>query len=527
MNAGIYQRGRQEDYENWPWSSEDILSSFQSVEAELAPEWVDGGPIAQEFLNAVVQNGAIGIPETTKENHSGSKLTQEPSFTTTDNEICSGIWFTTAGGRRRTSWDAFIAPVLDMPNFTVLHDFFVHRILWEKLKKGGGQLRAIGIEGTLNGSSVKLLFSCSSDCGGSSYGKGKPHELLLCCGAVGSPTLLMRSGVGPRRSLQQAGIAVSCDAPRVGVGLQDHVVFPIVWYLPGGRNTSLSATTSYSNAVRATIEAKASNGSALQLLLHDFTNVPEIIGLCSRYMFVSTLMRWIMFVSLWILFKFPFSRMLLTVLFKGRIWVTSLCLTGVASSGNITLASSDPYDMPIIDPCYFSEESDWVAFEEGLKLAQLSGRWGWSPKSTSGGSLLLPIPLLLPGFLYTQGGNGFRPMVKDLALPYFHLSSSCRMPRRVPHRGSSSSTFEWEEGAVDSKLRVRGVNGVRVVDCSVACHIPSGPSNAMAMMIGDCAARIIIDQWADNKGDGKLSGSTGFSHLMNQVAKGQLSPESL
>ncbi len=450
MNAGIYQRGRQEDYENWPWSSEEILSSFQSIEAELALEWVDGGPIAQEFLDAVVQNGGIEIPKITKSNDGGGKLPQEPSFTTTDNGICSGIWFTTAGGRRRTSWDTFIAPLLDMPNLTVLHDFFARRILWEKSEKGGGQLRASGVEGALNGSPLKILFSSSSS-SGDSYSKDKPHEILLCCGAVGSPVLLMHSGVGPRRSLQQAGISVSCDAPKVGVGLQDHIVLPIVWYLPGGSNTSLSTTTTYSNGVRAAIEAKASNGSALQLLLHDFTNSLEIIGSCSRYLFVSTLIRWIIFVTLWILFNFPFSRMILKLLLKRSFFVTSICLTGVTSSGNIALTSSDPYEMPIIDPCYLSEESEWAAFEEGLKLARLSGRWRHH-KYTNGGSLLSPIPLL-PSFLYTQGGKGFRQLVKNLALPYFHHSSSCRMPCRVPHRGSSSSTFEWEEGAASERCK--------------------------------------------------------------------------
>ncbi len=474
--------------------------------------------MAQEFLDAIVQNGGIASPNATNKN-GDSKLPQEPSFTT-NNGICSGIWFTTAGGRRRTSWDTFIAPLLDMPNLTVLHDFFAHRILWEKSEKGE-QLHASAVEGALNGSPLQISFSCSSS-GANAGRSGEPHEILLCCGAVGSPTLLMRSGVGPRRSLERAGISVSCDAPFVGVGLQDHVVLPIGWYVPRGSNvSSLSTTTIYSNGVRATVEGKASNGYALQLLLHDFTNVIEIFESCSRYLFVSTLIRWLVFVTLWILFNVPFSRMLLKLLLKRQFFVTTVCLTGVTSSGSITLASPDPYAMPIIDPCYLSQESEWAALEEGLKLALLSGMWEHKYPDGS----LSPIPLL-PSFFSTQGGKGFRQLVKDLALPYFHHCASCRMPCHMPHRGMSSSTCEWEEGAVDSELRVRGVDGVRVVDCSIACHIPSSPTNAMAMMIGDCAARIIIHQWAGSKRDGTLS-STGFSALVNRVAKGQLPPESL
>ncbi len=527
INAGIYQRGRQEDYENWPWSSEEILSSFQSIETELTPEWVNGGSVAQEFLDAAVKNGGIASPRATKKGDGGSsKLPQELSFTTS-NGIYSGIWFTTAGGRRRTSWDAFIAPVLDMPNLTVLHDFFAHRILWEKSENGGGQLRASGVEGVLNGSPLRISFSCSNSIAYAVGSGDEPHEILLCCGAVGSPVLLMHSGVGPRRCLEHAGISVSCDAPHVGVGLQDHVVLPIGWYVPSGSNASLSTTITHSNGVRATVEGKASNGSAVQLLLHDFTNVIEIIESCSRYLFVSTLIMWFMFVIIWILFNIPFSRMLLRLLLKRRFFVTSVCLTGVTSSGNITLASPDPYTMPIIDPCYLSQETEWAALEDGLKLALSSGMW---ERKCPEGSLS-PIPLL-PSFLYTHGGGkGFRQLVKDFVLPYFHHCASCRMPYRTPQRGSSNSSStssEWEEGAVDSELRVRGVGGVRVIDCSIACHIPSSPTNAMAMMIGDCAARIIIDRWANSKKDGiSSSNSMGFSSLMSRIAEGQLSPESL
>ncbi len=476
--------------------------------------------MAQEFLDAIIQNGEIASPNATNKDDD-SKLPQEPAFTT-DNGICSGIWFTTACGRRRTSWDTFIAPLLHMPNLTVLHDFFAHRILWNKNVKGE-QLHASAVEGALNGSPLQISFSCSSS-GANAGRNGEPHEILLCCGALGSPTLLMHSGVGPRRSLEKAGVTVFCDAPFVGVGLQDHVVLPIGWYVPRGSNvSSLNTTTIYSNGVRATVEGKASNGNALQLLLHDSTNVIEIIESISRYLFVSTLMRWLVFIALWILFTIPFSRMLLKLLLKRRFFVTSVCLTGVTSSGNITLASPDPYVIPIIDPCYLSQESEWAALEEGLKLA-LSPRMR-EHKYPDGS--LSPIPLL-PGILSTQGGKGFRQLVKDLALPYFHHCASCRMPCRMRHNRemSSSITSECEEGAVDSELRVRGVDGVRVVDCSIACHIPSSPINAMAMMIGDCAARIIIDQWAGSKRDGTLS-STGFSSLVNRVARGQLPPESL
>jgi choline dehydrogenase len=440
VNAGLYMRGAQEDYESWPWPLEDIESSFRSIEMELAPEWCPAQGPAVAWVRAFERAGharaEVGSPWT------GVGVNTGMTYSCSDGK----------GQHRRSAWSAFMLPIINMPNLTVVDNFSVHRLLWK-------DNRAVGLEGERGPSRKPVQIMLPADKG----------EIILCCGAVGTPKLLMLSGVGPAKTLLDMGIEVVADVPAVGKGLKDHLTVPF------GR-FDVQSMTAGSRGVAASVCFKSSNGRGLQVLLQDNCKVCE--GVRSLLPFslscpgaLHRIARLLVELLLFIVVSIPFVNNFIAA----RVRILSICLTGPASTGAVSLSSADPHAEVQIDPNYLSDEGDWRAMKDGFEAA-----------------LAAPLPglLLLPGPEYRNGDtlHGMRQWLKNYASPYFHLACSCRMPRRDEADG---------DFVVSSDLRVQHTAGLRVADASIACTLPSAPIAAMTMMIGDRGAAMLIKEAFD------------------------------
>ncbi|EMA64450.1 GMC family oxidoreductase [Halorubrum lipolyticum] len=259
-------------------------------------------------------------------------------------------------------------------------------------------------------------------------------EVVLSAGAYDSPQLLMCSGVGPADHLREHGIDVVADSPGVGRNLQDHLFAFVVYDRTDDEPPA--PTSNIGEGAGYTYVDDGEPAPDLQFhfcptyyMNHGFDN-PEGLG----FSIGSTQLR-------------PESR------------------------GRVALASADPTDDPVIDPRYLSAEPDLEVLREGIKRAREIAQ-SEALDSVRGEEVW-------PGE-DVQTDAEIEEHVRETAHTVYHPVGTCRMG-------------DDESAVVDDRLRVRGVDGVRVADTSVMPNIPSGNTNAPAIAVGERAASMIGD----------------------------------
>jgi choline dehydrogenase len=432
LNAMIYIRGHRHDYDQWRnlgnpgWGYSDVLSYFKKSEDQErgASEYHGvGGPLrvsnqcspsvlSDVFVEAAEQNG----------------FKRNPDFNGESQEGFGAYQVTQREGRRNSTAVAFLRPAMSRPNLTVRTNVQAFDILFE------GK-RAALISFQQNGGSAQ---------------ERAEREIILCAGAIGSPQLLMLSGIGPAKHLRSLNIPVLCDLPGVGANLQDHPAVPVAYEC--SQPITLASAETLANLVRymafktgpltsnvgeAGGFVKSSPSLATPNLQfhfapgyfveHGFQKIKE-----HAYSFGPTLLR-------------PFSR------------------------GTITLRSSNPLDAPVIHANYFSDPRDTQAVMEGLKIARAIGAAKAFAKYRK--RELLPGP-------DAKDDKALRAHITKFGETLYHPVGTCKM-------GSDSNAV------VDSQLRVHGVEGLRVVDASIMPIIPGGNTNAPTIMIAEKAADLI------------------------------------
>jgi choline dehydrogenase len=267
------------------------------------------------------------------------------------------------------------------------------------------------------------------------FSVGCSGEVVLTAGTVGSAELLLRSGIGPQADLRSVGIEITADLPGVGANLFDHPMSGVVYRsaqpVPAGQNN---------------------HGEALGLIRsHPDAGMPDL-----QIMFVDVPLR--------------AETLPGPAIGQGYTLATSLMLP--RSRGTVRLASAEPGTPPLIDPNYYADPRDLHTFAAGLRAAREIGRA--TALDPWRGEEVLPGPDV-------NDDASLRAYLRQNLRTYAHPGGTCRI-------GTDA------DAVVDTGLRVRGINGLRVADASVMPSAPSANTNATVYAIAERAAHLIQAQ---------------------------------
>ena len=411
INALAHVRGHHMVYDGWAsdgadgWSFADRLPCFRRSERadgrdpalrgtggpiRVAPA-TDRHPVAQAFAEAL---SALGVVAT--DDLSGRRP-----------EGIGWADLAIAAGQRVSAADGYLRPALDRPNLTVETGCLVTGLILRHLRCAGVSFRRAGAAVTAEAAG----------------------EVILCAGAIGSPQILMLSGIGPADPLRALGLKPVADLPGVGGNLQDHPVVMTTYRTPAPLPVSRYNHGEVYSALRSDLAGSCPDLQLFPILL------PLAPAGCepppAGYNLVASVVA-------------PDSR------------------------GSVRLATAAPETPPVVDPALLRDGRDVDRLEAGLRIVHEAG--SAAALSSLGAAEVWPGPAV--------GTDGLRAYIRRVVGSYYHPAGTCRMGR--------------DAGAVvDPELRVRGVTGVRVADASVLPVIPNAPLNATVLAVAERAAELI------------------------------------
>ncbi|MEW5420596.1 GMC family oxidoreductase [Amorphus sp. 3PC139-8] len=440
INGLIYIRGQAEDYDLWRqegnvgWSYEDVLPYFRKAEDQENGEDAfhgTGGPLS--VTNLTERNPLCDAFIGSAE---AVGIPRNDDFNGASQEGAGYFQATIRRGRRASTSVSYLRPAMRRPNLSVMTGATADRILFDgSLAKG-----------------VRL----SRD--GATFDVTARREILLAAGSVKSPQLLMVSGLGRGDDLRSHGIDVLRELPGVGQNLQDHYGGQITWRCT--RPITL-------NDVMMSRWRQAGAGLRWLLTRGGPLSVPAgQAGLFTRVLPESATP------DLQFLFQTFSGGYYEDGLFKFSGFANFVCPVRPRSRGYLTLRSPDPADPPRLYPNYFSDPTDRHIAVEGLKLAR---------------RMAATAPL--SGFVVDEHLPGAETATDDEIEIYLRDNGGC-----VSHQAGTCRMGQDESAVVDERLRVQGVQGLRVVDASIMPRLISGNTNAATIMIAEKAADMIREE---------------------------------
>jgi len=438
VNGMVYVRGAPHDYDEWQqngcagWGYRDVLPFFKRAE--------DNDSLAGDAHGSGGPLGVSGQKYTHPLTKEWLKACQEfgmpynPDFNSGKQEGC-GLYQLTARGGLRSSSVSYLRQAKGRANLIVQTHVKVRRILFR-------QGRAVGVE-YLKGGQSKVVYA--------------DREIILCAGAFGSPHLLLRSGVGPADHLRDVGVPVVHDLPGVGQNLQDHISLFMVY--------ELNDAFSYDKYKKLRWQAWA----GLQFGL--FRSGPATSNIIEggAFWYGDKAAR---FPDLQ-LFFFPGAGIEpgMGEVPSGNGCTIDFMQAKPKSRGTLRLRSSDPFSAPAIDPNYLAEEHDLSCLVEGVKMGEEIMRHPAIARYLR--RCFVPNEKL-------ETRRDYEEFVRREAQPGIHPTGTCKM-------GID------DMAVVDPRLRVQGIDGLRVADASIMPTVPSGNTNAPSIMIGERVADFIIN----------------------------------
>lgn len=448
-NGTWYLRGMPADYDGWSaaaggdeWRWGEILRCFGEMESYRAdgahptrgrdgPLQVTQLPYRSPSIAAMVDAGEeMGLPRLADINTPGTV----------------GIGYTQATvdrrGRRASSYRAFLKPAMKRPNLQVMTDRIVERIILDGRRASGVRLRTEAGSETI----------------------GARREVILCAGALQSPKLLQLSGIGPADVLSAAGVEVAHDLPAVGRNLADHAMFSMSYRLHNdrGANHEFSGWRLAAHVLRYYLTRKG---------LMAYTS-PEVTALLSMRAPAD-----------WPDVQFgigPFSMRSSEEIKadpgrgaledKPGLTVNAIALRP-KSRGTVSIRSADVADAIEVDANWWGDPADKAFMVDMVRLVR---RYVRQPALAHFvGEEVLPGPAI-------ESDGDIGTALEWLTSPGVHATGTCRM-------GPA------HDSVVDQRLRVHGIGGLRVVDCSVMPLPPAGNTNGPAMVVGWRAAELVLE----------------------------------
>jgi choline dehydrogenase len=464
INGMIYMRGQSRDYDQWAaltgddeWSWAKALPDFFRHEDHwrLDTEATNAPP---EFkaLHGNFRTGSTGEWRVEKQRlrwpilDAFVQAAQQAGIAPTDDfnrGTNEGVGYFEVNQRRGLRWNtakAFLRPTCyGRPNFELWTGAQVQRLLMER--GADGALRCVGVEVAAQGKGIVQARA--------------NHEVALCAGAVGSPQILQLSGIGPGALLQQHGIDVQVDLPGVGGNLQDHLQIRSVYKLHGPR-----AKGSTLNTRAATWWGKLQIGLQYALTQSGpMAMAPSQLGCFTRSRPELA----------WPDIEFHVQPLSLDAfgepLHPFDAFTASVCNLNPTSRGTVHIRSPRAEDAPLIAPNYLSTPEDRRVAADSLRVARRictqDALKPYQPEEWK------------PGLQY-QTDDDLAKLAGDIATTIFHPVGTTKM-------GAAADPL----AVVDSRLKVRGVAGLRVVDAGVMPTITSGNTNSPTLMIAEKAAR--------------------------------------
>ncbi len=440
INAMIYMRGNRSDYDSWRddygcdgWGYTDLLPYFLRAESNsrgASAYHGAAGPLSVQDLK--FKSSLTGAFVAAARN---CGLPANDDFNGPSQDGVGYYQVTQKAGRRWSAADAYLHPVADRPNLTIHTDTLVTAIEIEASRATGVRYLRRGVEELAQAES----------------------EVIVAAGAIGSPQLLMLSGIGPADHLRTHDIAVLADSPGVGGNLSDHPVVTAMWSAPkarslwekaGPKNLARWQMTHTGPLTTNIAEAGGFSRTDPALPAPDIQwhvlPVPYIDGGLAD----------------------PSSRALSVL----------ITLLSVGSRGKIRLRSSDPRHKPSIDPSYLSDLADLDPLVKAVGMAREFA--AARPLSRQLRSEMAPGPGI-------RSDADLREWIRGNLSTIYHPVGTCAMG------GDSRLAASKLTSVVDTHLRVRGVDGLRVVDASVIPTVPRGNTNAPTMAIAERAADLI------------------------------------
>ncbi|WES62688.1 GMC family oxidoreductase N-terminal domain-containing protein [Microbacter sp. GSS18] len=418
LNAMIWVRCPPADYDNWAalgnegWAWDDVLPVYKAIEdfsggaSDLhgvggplpVTDDYELAPIQASILDACVEEGLERNPDYNGESIDGASQQQ----------------VTMKDGVRANTWTTYLKPVRD--RLTIVTGAHVHSVIVE-------DGTAVGVRYRAQGEDTEL----------------RADEVVLAAGALDSPAILLRSGIGPAAELEALGIPVILDAPAVGKNLHDHFLSPVIF------------TTTAKKV------GPPAPGTSVTQSHHFWKSLPELEVPDTQPIHFSVPM---------------FNDYLEPIIDDGFSLMAGI--VSPKSRGSVTLSGPGLDDELLIDPATMEDPEDVRSMVASVAKCRSIGRqpaladeWG--------------AVEVYPGTDVSD--DELEDWVRRTVVTYHHQVGTCRM-------GVD------DEAVVDPRLRVRGIDGLRVIDASIMPQVTTGNTNAPAVLIGELGARFLIEDAA-------------------------------
>ena len=441
INGLLYVRGQPQDYDRWAqmgntgWSWDEVMPLFRRSESWNGPNGSHlrgrDGPLSVQPSRLSREIVDLWIDTA---HRAGYRRCED--YNSEDQEGVGHFQLTMKGGRRCSSAAAFLTPVKSRPNLTILPDALTKRIIFEGKK-------AVGVEAVINGTKQNVHAR---------------KEIVLSAGAIGSPQILMLSGIGPAESLTKFGLDVVKDTKGVGRNLQDHLQARPVF------KTNLSTiNTETSNIFKQAM-------IALQYALTQRGPMTMAASLGTGFLKTEPHLE-----TPDIQFHIqPFSAdSPVEGSHKFSAFTASVLQLRPESAGHLELRTPNIDDHPAIHPNYLATDTDCRTLVKGIQIARQIANHAPLKDHISEEHA--------PGNDIAEDDvDAILDWARRTSVTIYHPTGTCKM-------GTDPMAV------VDPRLRVHGVDGLRVADASIMPQIVSGNTNAPTIMIGEKASDMILE----------------------------------